>query len=121
MVTTIEKVIRSLFPDNLIDCDAFDDWCNPIREDISPGAVDLIERLKNQLESIKSECLSSGDINRDFGNCSVTKITRSSSRLRVFALSLLVISWMKKKQNSKRQKVSYFTGYWNSAIWDASG
>jgi ppGpp synthetase/RelA/SpoT-type nucleotidyltranferase len=66
MVTAIEKEIRSWFPDNLIDCDAFDDWCNPIREDISPGAVDLIERLKNQLESIKSECLSSGDINRDF-------------------------------------------------------
>lgn len=66
MVTAIAEVITALFPDSLIDYDAFEDWFSRIHDDVLPGAVNVIDRLKEQLESTKSACLAGGDINRDF-------------------------------------------------------
>lgn len=62
----IEQVIKEYFPDELIDNDAFDDWCNPLRANAFPGAADLLSSLECRLESVKERCMSIYCIKRDF-------------------------------------------------------
>jgi ppGpp synthetase/RelA/SpoT-type nucleotidyltranferase len=50
MGTEIMQAIEELFPKELVDPMDFRDWCEPIRQDVFPGAVDLTSLLGKKLE-----------------------------------------------------------------------
>jgi len=66
MEEVIEKVIRTYFPDELINDQAFEDWCEPLRENANPGATNLLDALGRKVAFIKKSCLDSDHIHRDY-------------------------------------------------------
>ena len=52
----IDAIIRAIFPVHLTEYDAFEDWCEGIRERVRPGAANLISELKRKLEDEERVC-----------------------------------------------------------------
>ena len=66
MERVIEHVIRTYFPDELTDQEAFADWCEPLRENANPGSANLLSDLETRLDSIMRDCQDADRSGRDF-------------------------------------------------------
>lgn len=62
----INKKIKKIFPRDLTDYNAFEDWCETIRERIRPGAADIVSELNKKLKHEKERCTEIEKSPRDF-------------------------------------------------------
>ena len=80
----INDVVQRCFPGNLLADKAFEDWLDPLRADVSPGAVDLLMRLNDKLDEEKKALFLKIPIKRDcweiFGGSD--KLIKSVSSIR---------------------------------------
>lgn len=62
----INKKIKKIFPRDLTDYNAFEDWCETIRERVRPGAADIVSELNKKLKHEKERCTEIEKSPRDF-------------------------------------------------------
>lgn len=114
METGIESVIQRLFPEHLRDSLAFDEWSSPIREDVSPGAADLVTLLERRLDSTKAKYRKDSGLSRDcwelFGGEGGRTIKSSASIRSKLARDLrnATITAPAETENSLRKKILEF-------------
>ena len=66
IMNEINEIIKQIFPCYLTDYNAFEDWCETIRERVLPGAADVVSELGKKLEDEKTRCSEIEKSPRDF-------------------------------------------------------